>query len=85
MQVSAHTFTLGLSIGIIFHFKLFLNDLTQLWALFHRGWYVNYQEGALNEMEIRPRKWVNSELNFDNILNGMLALFTVSTFEGWPK
>ncbi|KAG7268417.1 hypothetical protein CRUP_028033, partial [Coryphaenoides rupestris] len=40
------------------------------------GWYVNYQEGALHEMEIRERKWVNSELNFDNILNGMLALFT---------
>uniref|UniRef100_A0A8C5CR53 Voltage-dependent L-type calcium channel subunit alpha n=1 Tax=Gadus morhua TaxID=8049 RepID=A0A8C5CR53_GADMO len=44
-----------------------------------------YEEGALHEMEIRKRNWVNSELNFDNILNGMLALFTISTFEGWPK
>ncbi|CAL8320906.1 unnamed protein product, partial [Boreogadus saida] len=49
------------------------------------GWYVRYEEGALHEMEIRKRNWVNSELNFDNILNGMLALFTISTFEGWPK
>uniref|UniRef100_A0A8C4ZN94 Voltage-dependent L-type calcium channel subunit alpha n=1 Tax=Gadus morhua TaxID=8049 RepID=A0A8C4ZN94_GADMO len=48
-------------------------------------WYVRYEEGALHEMEIRKRNWVNSELNFDNILNGMLALFTISTFEGWPK
>uniref|UniRef100_A0A8C5ACV1 Voltage-dependent L-type calcium channel subunit alpha n=1 Tax=Gadus morhua TaxID=8049 RepID=A0A8C5ACV1_GADMO len=40
---------------------------------------------SLHEMEIRKRNWVNSELNFDNILNGMLALFTISTFEGWPK
>ncbi|KAK0132300.1 Dihydropyridine-sensitive L-type skeletal muscle calcium channel subunit alpha-1 [Merluccius polli] len=60
-------------------------DPDQLTEKACKGWYVNYQEGALNEMEIRRRKWVNSELNFDNILNGMLALFTVSTFEGWPK
>uniref|UniRef100_A0A8C5A5G7 Voltage-dependent L-type calcium channel subunit alpha n=1 Tax=Gadus morhua TaxID=8049 RepID=A0A8C5A5G7_GADMO len=60
-------------------------DQTQLGALLHRGWYVRYEEGALHEMEIRKRNWVNSELNFDNILNGMLALFTISTFEGWPK
>lgn len=36
-------------------------------------------------MVIRKRKWINSDLNFDNVLNGMLALFTASTFEGWPK
>uniref|UniRef100_A0A3Q1C390 Voltage-dependent L-type calcium channel subunit alpha n=1 Tax=Amphiprion ocellaris TaxID=80972 RepID=A0A3Q1C390_AMPOC len=48
-------------------------------------WYIKYQEGALHEMEVREREWTNSELNFDNILNGMLALFTISTFEGWPK
>uniref|UniRef100_A0A3P8RYE4 Voltage-dependent L-type calcium channel subunit alpha n=1 Tax=Amphiprion percula TaxID=161767 RepID=A0A3P8RYE4_AMPPE len=50
-----------------------------------KGWYIKYQEGALHEMEVREREWTNSELNFDNILNGMLALFTISTFEGWPK
>ncbi|XP_019734754.1 dihydropyridine-sensitive L-type skeletal muscle calcium channel subunit alpha-1-like [Hippocampus comes] len=50
-----------------------------------RGWYIKYQEGALHEMEVRQREWTNSELNFDNIFNGMLALFTISTFEGWPK
>uniref|UniRef100_A0A3Q3WTC7 Voltage-dependent L-type calcium channel subunit alpha n=1 Tax=Mola mola TaxID=94237 RepID=A0A3Q3WTC7_MOLML len=50
-----------------------------------KGWYTKYREGALHEMEVHERKWTNSELNFDNILNGMLALFTISTFEGWPK
>ncbi|XP_049590543.1 dihydropyridine-sensitive L-type skeletal muscle calcium channel subunit alpha-1 isoform X2 [Syngnathus scovelli] len=50
-----------------------------------KGWYIKYQEGALHEMEVRKRDWTNSELNFDNIFNGMLALFTISTFEGWPK
>uniref|UniRef100_A0A674C7H1 Voltage-dependent L-type calcium channel subunit alpha n=1 Tax=Salmo trutta TaxID=8032 RepID=A0A674C7H1_SALTR len=42
-------------------------------------------EGAIHPMTIHKREWINSELNFDNILEGMLALFTVSTFEGWPK
>uniref|UniRef100_A0A4W6E8V9 Voltage-dependent L-type calcium channel subunit alpha n=1 Tax=Lates calcarifer TaxID=8187 RepID=A0A4W6E8V9_LATCA len=50
-----------------------------------KGWYIKYQEGALHEMEVRKRQWTNSELNFDNIFNGMLTLFTISTFEGWPK
>uniref|UniRef100_A0A4W5KU88 Voltage-dependent L-type calcium channel subunit alpha n=1 Tax=Hucho hucho TaxID=62062 RepID=A0A4W5KU88_9TELE len=44
-----------------------------------------YQEGAIHPMTIHKREWINAELNFDNILEGMLALFTVSTFEGWPK
>ncbi|XP_035517568.1 dihydropyridine-sensitive L-type skeletal muscle calcium channel subunit alpha-1-like, partial [Morone saxatilis] len=50
-----------------------------------KGWYIKYQEGALHELEVHKREWTNSELNFDNIFNGMLALFTISTFEGWPK
>uniref|UniRef100_A0A8C7UC34 Voltage-dependent L-type calcium channel subunit alpha n=1 Tax=Oncorhynchus mykiss TaxID=8022 RepID=A0A8C7UC34_ONCMY len=50
-----------------------------------RGNYIRYQEGAIHPMTIHKREWINSELNFDNILEGMLALFTVSTFEGWPK
>lgn len=54
-------------------------------SFWNRGWYIKYQEGALHEMELRKREWTNSDLNFDNILNGMLALFTISTFEGWPK
>uniref|UniRef100_A0A674C5E3 Voltage-dependent L-type calcium channel subunit alpha n=1 Tax=Salmo trutta TaxID=8032 RepID=A0A674C5E3_SALTR len=44
-----------------------------------------FKEGAIHPMTIHKREWINSELNFDNILEGMLALFTVSTFEGWPK
>ncbi|XP_062842556.1 calcium channel, voltage-dependent, L type, alpha 1S subunit, a [Trichomycterus rosablanca] len=50
-----------------------------------RGAFIYHQEGALHEMVIKQRKWINSDLNFDNVLNGMLALFTASTFEGWPK
>ncbi|KAG7472530.1 hypothetical protein MATL_G00109830 [Megalops atlanticus] len=50
-----------------------------------QGTFIIYKENALQDMEIRPREWVNSDFNFDNVLNGMLALFTVSTFEGWPQ
>ncbi|XP_046881682.1 calcium channel, voltage-dependent, L type, alpha 1S subunit, a isoform X1 [Hypomesus transpacificus] len=50
-----------------------------------KGFYIKHQEGALREMQVHKREWINSELNFDNIFSGMLALFTVSTFEGWPK
>lgn len=50
-----------------------------------RGKFIYYQDNALHEMVIRKRKWINGDLNFDNMLNGMLALFTASTFEGWPK
>ena len=29
--------------------------------------------------------WKNSNVNFDNALNGFLALFQVATFEGWME
>ncbi|XP_076857240.1 calcium channel, voltage-dependent, L type, alpha 1S subunit, a isoform X2 [Brachyhypopomus gauderio] len=50
-----------------------------------QGNFIKYEEKALHDMVIRRREWTNSDLNFDNVLSGMLALFTVSTFEGWPK
>uniref|UniRef100_A0A4W4GAG7 Voltage-dependent L-type calcium channel subunit alpha n=1 Tax=Electrophorus electricus TaxID=8005 RepID=A0A4W4GAG7_ELEEL len=50
-----------------------------------KGNFIKYQENNLHDMVIHHREWINSDLNFDNVLNGMLTLFTVSTFEGWPK
>jgi len=29
-------------------------------------------------------KWVNRDMNFDNVFYGMLTLFVISTLEGWP-
>ncbi|XP_031569259.1 sodium channel protein 60E-like, partial [Actinia tenebrosa] len=29
--------------------------------------------------------WENSNINFDNVINGFLALFQVATFEGWME
>jgi hypothetical protein len=42
-------------------------------------------ENSLQDTVLADREWQNSDFNFDNVLNGMLALFTVSTFEGWPQ
>ncbi|MCI4381151.1 hypothetical protein PGIGA_G00248440 [Pangasianodon gigas] len=50
-----------------------------------KGTFVVYKEGDMNHPMVKERFWVNSDFNFDNVLMGMLALFTVSTFEGWPQ
>ncbi|XP_060787411.1 voltage-dependent L-type calcium channel subunit alpha-1D isoform X1 [Neoarius graeffei] len=50
-----------------------------------KGTFVVYKDGDMNHPMVRERFWVNSDFNFDNVLMGMLALFTVSTFEGWPQ
>ncbi|XP_041446906.1 voltage-dependent L-type calcium channel subunit alpha-1D isoform X3 [Xenopus laevis] len=49
-----------------------------------KGKYIIYKDGDVNNPAIRERAWHNSDFNFDNVLSAMMALFTVSTFEGWP-
>ncbi|XP_017265131.1 voltage-dependent L-type calcium channel subunit alpha-1D isoform X2 [Kryptolebias marmoratus] len=49
-----------------------------------KGTFVVYKNGDMNHPMVKERVWENSDFNFDNVLMGMLALFTVSTFEGWP-
>uniref|UniRef100_A0A6I8SJP7 Voltage-dependent L-type calcium channel subunit alpha n=1 Tax=Xenopus tropicalis TaxID=8364 RepID=A0A6I8SJP7_XENTR len=49
-----------------------------------KGKYIVYKDGDVNNPAIRERLWHNSDFNFDNVLSAMMALFTVSTFEGWP-
>ncbi|KAG5837855.1 hypothetical protein ANANG_G00217460 [Anguilla anguilla] len=49
-----------------------------------KGTFVVYKDGDVTQPMVRERIWLNSDFNFDNVLMGMMALFTVSTFEGWP-
>ncbi|XP_073900045.1 voltage-dependent L-type calcium channel subunit alpha-1D isoform X7 [Castor canadensis] len=49
-----------------------------------RGLFILYKDGDVNSPVVRERIWQNSDFNFDNVLSAMMALFTVSTFEGWP-
>ncbi|XP_078424367.1 voltage-dependent L-type calcium channel subunit alpha-1C [Cetorhinus maximus] len=50
-----------------------------------RGQYILYKDGDVTQPTISKRKWENSEFNFDDVPSAMMALFTVSTFEGWPQ
>uniref|UniRef100_A0AAR2LNR7 Voltage-dependent L-type calcium channel subunit alpha n=1 Tax=Pygocentrus nattereri TaxID=42514 RepID=A0AAR2LNR7_PYGNA len=49
-----------------------------------KGTYILYNIGDNALPQVRERIWYNSEFNFDDVLMAMMALFTVSTFEGWP-
>ena len=54
---------------------------------FFRGEYFVYKGGDLDYegMEVHERIWLLNEFNFNHVGAAMLALFTVATFEGWPK
>lgn len=43
-----------------------------------------YEEGNIDDPQIREREWEPEKFHFDNVAKAMLTLFTVSTFEGWP-
>ncbi|XP_061909055.1 dihydropyridine-sensitive L-type skeletal muscle calcium channel subunit alpha-1-like [Entelurus aequoreus] len=50
-----------------------------------QGFFLKQIDNSLQDTVLAKREWLNNDFNFDNVLYGMLALFTVSTFEGWPK
>ncbi|XP_042197960.1 voltage-dependent L-type calcium channel subunit alpha-1S-like isoform X3 [Callorhinchus milii] len=60
-------------------------DLTKMTEEECKGSYIVFKEGDANHLQIQERRWLNSDFNFDNVLSAMMALFTVSTFEGWPQ
>uniref|UniRef100_A0A8D3E996 Voltage-dependent L-type calcium channel subunit alpha n=1 Tax=Scophthalmus maximus TaxID=52904 RepID=A0A8D3E996_SCOMX len=56
--------------------------------LFKGKFYSCTDASKMTEEEytvVAKREWLNNDFNFDNVFYGMLALFTISTFEGWPK
>ena len=58
-----------------------------------RGFYLKYDYAMESNSSIPglacpqtiKREWLNQELNFDNIANAILTLFTMLTAEGWEK
>jgi len=48
------------------------------------GKYILYADGNINKPQEEVREWSNYKFNYDDVMKGMLTLFTVSTFEGWP-
>ncbi|XP_008065304.1 voltage-dependent L-type calcium channel subunit alpha-1S isoform X1 [Carlito syrichta] len=74
-------------IGVqLFKGKFFsCTDLSKMTEEECRGYYYVYKDGDPTQIELRHREWIHSDFHFDNVLSAMMSLFTVSTFEGWPK
>uniref|UniRef100_A0A3Q4GC39 Voltage-dependent L-type calcium channel subunit alpha n=1 Tax=Neolamprologus brichardi TaxID=32507 RepID=A0A3Q4GC39_NEOBR len=64
--------------------QLFKMKLSPAQKSASEGTYILYKDGDVNQPTVHKRVWHNSDFNFDNVLMAMMALFTVSTFEGWP-
>lgn len=82
VQKSASEFVSFLSLGSE-HLQMcvYVADMSLLKP---RGTYILYNNGDAALPMVKERIWYNSDFNFDNVLMAMMALFTVSTFEGWP-
>ena len=65
---------------VITTYKIHKNHIFKKIVSFSGAFY-KYQG---RKLIIDQRKWENYKFNFDNVIQGMLTLFTVCTFEGWP-
>ncbi|KRZ69837.1 Voltage-dependent calcium channel type D subunit alpha-1 [Trichinella papuae] len=59
-------------------------DRARLTAEECKGTFIEFEGGDVTRPHVRSREWTNYDFNFDNVQNAMVALFVVSTFEGWP-
>ena len=46
-----------------------------------RGQFIDYNQVPPAAV---PRLWIRAPLNFDNVANSLLTLFTVQTRDNWP-
>ncbi|VDP71038.1 unnamed protein product [Echinostoma caproni] len=67
----------------LFQGKFFYcNDASKMTREECQGYFFEYNERG--EPYVQNRTWNVHEFNYDNVLNAMLTLFTVTTGEGWP-
>ncbi|XP_069595187.1 voltage-dependent L-type calcium channel subunit alpha-1S isoform X2 [Ranitomeya imitator] len=74
-------------IGVqLFKGKFFsCTDKTKLTHQECRGYYIDADDSDPTQLQLKSRMWMHSDFHFDNVLSGMMSLFTISTFEGWPQ
>ncbi|XP_022081221.1 voltage-dependent L-type calcium channel subunit alpha-1D-like [Acanthaster planci] len=60
-------------------------DLSKMTEEHCHGNFIEYKDGNYLEPVVKPRVWKLNEFSFNNVGSGMLALFTICTFEGWPQ
>ena len=46
------------------------------------GNFITYPDGDISHPQVNERSWELNPFNFDDVMNGLLTLFTVATFEG---
>ncbi|XP_071748883.1 muscle calcium channel subunit alpha-1 isoform X29 [Lepeophtheirus salmonis] len=73
-------------IGVqLFKGKFFMcSDKSKMTAETCRGKFIVYKDGDLNQPIVEERIWERNDFHYDNVGKGLLTLFVVSTFEGWP-
>ncbi|KAM3956913.1 muscle calcium channel subunit alpha-1 [Aphomia sociella] len=57
------------------------NDISKMTKNECQGTYLVFEN---RNYVVKDREWKRYDFHFDNVMKGMLTLFTVSTFEGWP-
>uniref|UniRef100_A0AC35U5M9 Voltage-dependent L-type calcium channel subunit alpha n=1 Tax=Rhabditophanes sp. KR3021 TaxID=114890 RepID=A0AC35U5M9_9BILA len=60
------------------------NDLSKMTEAECRGDFIMYEDGDSTKPLSMKRMWTRNDFNFDNVMDAMISLFVVSTFEGWP-
>ncbi|XP_008108003.1 voltage-dependent L-type calcium channel subunit alpha-1S isoform X2 [Anolis carolinensis] len=60
-------------------------DITKITADECNGQYITYVDADPTQVVLEERIWFHNSFHFDNVFSAMMSLFTVSTFEGWPK
>uniref|UniRef100_A0A8D0E789 Voltage-dependent L-type calcium channel subunit alpha n=1 Tax=Salvator merianae TaxID=96440 RepID=A0A8D0E789_SALMN len=74
-------------IGVqLFKGKFFsCTDPTKITEVECRGHFIMYVDADPTQVVLHERVWYRNNFHFDNVLSAMMSLFTVMTFEGWPK
>ncbi|CAH2060425.1 unnamed protein product, partial [Iphiclides podalirius] len=73
---------MGVQMFKLFKGKFFrCNDISKMTKEECQGTYLVFEN---RNYVVRDREWRRNDFHFDNVMKGMLTLFTVSTFEGWP-
>uniref|UniRef100_A0A0K0E6W3 Voltage-dependent L-type calcium channel subunit alpha n=1 Tax=Strongyloides stercoralis TaxID=6248 RepID=A0A0K0E6W3_STRER len=60
------------------------NDPSKMTEAECRGEFIQYEDNNPTKPMRLRRIWTKNDFNFDNVLDAMISLFVVSTFEGWP-
>ncbi|XP_059091600.1 muscle calcium channel subunit alpha-1-like isoform X4 [Tigriopus californicus] len=73
-------------IGVqLFKGKFFMcTDRSKMTEEACQGQFIEYKDGDLNYPIVEERIWDRNAFHYDNVAKGLLTLFVVSTFEGWP-